>query len=349
MDVDTLLQSHGEDAPSGEDLEYDPIFMELEIAAQPGEERQVGDEILPAQDPDYKEVAAKAMDVLQRSHDLRAAIFLAEAELRLTGLIGFAKATSYIAGCLEQHWDTCHPQLDADDDDDPTMRVNAVLSLADSSRILRGVRRAPLTKSRTFGAFSLRDIAVAEGEMTPTSDMDSVPDPGQIAAAFQDTDPDVLREIADAAALALANVQAISATFDDKTPGQGPDLDPLVKFLKQADSRLKGALGAPESEAVGAEDSSDDHGDDNVAAASAGAARSGGGGAVGGINSPVDVQNALDRIIAYYQRCEPSSPLPLLLMRAKKLVNADFLTIVRDMAPSGVENVNLIGGIEQDE
>jgi type VI secretion system protein ImpA len=69
----------------------------------------------------------------------------------------------------------------------------------------------------------------------------------------------------------------------------------------------------------------------------------------GGINSPTDVQNALDRIIGYYERCEPSSPLPLLLLRAKKLVNADFLTIVRNMAPSGIENVNLIGGLEDDD
>ena len=347
MDVDTLLQSHGEDAPSGEDLEYDPAFMELEIAAQPGEERQVGDEILAAEDPDYKDVAAKAEEILGRSHDLRAAIFMAEAQLRLSGYPGFAKATSYIAGCLSQHWDTCHPQLDADDDDDPTMRVNAVLSLADEGRILRGVRRAPLSKSRTFGAFSLRDIAVAEGEQTPSSDMDTVPDPAQVAAAFQDTDEDELREISEAAAQALADIEAINDVFSEKTPGQGPDLDPLIKFLKQANARLSGALGDP----VAADGDASDNGE----AAGGGAASAGGGGApmaggaVGGINSPTDVQNALDRIIGYYERCEPSSPLPLLLLRAKKLVNKDFLTIVKDMAPNGIDNVHLIGGIEEDD
>jgi type VI secretion system protein ImpA len=60
------------------------------------------------------------------------------------------------------------------------------------------------------------------------------------------------------------------------------------------------------------------------------------------------VINALDRIVDYYARHEPSSPIPILLTRAKRLVNADFLTIVRDMAPSGVENVNLIGGLSDD-
>lgn len=339
MDLDALLQSHGEDAPSGDDLEYDQAFTELEIAAQPGEERQVGDEIIAAADPDYKDVAAKATEVLERSHDLRAGIFMAEAQLRLNGFPGFAKAIGYVAGCLDQHWETCHPQLD-EDDGDPTMRVNAVLALTDRTRILRGVRRAPLTKSRTFGMISLRDIAVADGEITPPDDMDSVPDPAQVAAAFQDTDADELRAIADAVSGALADVLAISAKFDAETPGQGPDLDPLIKLLRQANGRLSGALGEPE----GAADADMDAADVGGGAVAAPVASVGGG----GINSTTDVQNALDRIIAYYERTEPSSPVPLLLLRAKKLVGADFLSIVKDMAPSGIENVNLIGGIEEE-
>ena len=342
MDIDLLLQSRGEDAPSGEDLEYDPAFTELEIVAQPGEERQIGDEIQAAEDPDYKDVSAKALEIMERSHDLRAGIFLAEAQLRLNGYVGFAKATTYITGCLQQYWETCHPQLDADDDDDPTMRINAVLALTDDSRILRGVRRAPLTKSRTFGALSLRDIAVAEGEITPTSDMDVVPDSGQVSAAFQDTDEDELREIAAAAAQALADIAAIDAVFSEMTPGSGPDLDPLLKLLKQANNKLSAALGG-EVEVAEEEDADVSQGS---------GAKVGGAPAVcggGGINSPTDVQNALDRIIGYYERCEPSSPLPLLLLRAKKLVNADFLTIVRNMAPSGIENVNLIGGLEDED
>lgn len=337
MDVELLLQNREEDAPSGEDLEYDPGFTELEIAAQPGEERQAGTEILAAEEPDYKEVSALALAVLERSHDLRAAVYLAEAQLRLNGFPGFAEATSYIRQCLEMHWDTCHPQLDADDDNDPTMRVNAILTLADGNRILRGIRKAPLTQSRTFGNMSLRDIAVADGETTPTSDMDEVPDASSIGAAFQDTDEEVLRKIAAAVSGALADVEAISAKFDDEVPGQGPDLDPLIKLLKQAKSRMTGALGDPVDEEETAEEE----------AGEAPVARSSGGG--GGINSSTDVLNAIDRIIAYYGRAEPSSPVPILLNRAKKLVNADFMTIVKDLAPGGVGNVNLIGGLEDDE
>jgi len=37
MDPAVLLQSKGDDAPSGDDLEYDPTFTDMELAGQPGE------------------------------------------------------------------------------------------------------------------------------------------------------------------------------------------------------------------------------------------------------------------------------------------------------------------------
>ncbi len=339
MNVEALLQDR-EDAPSGEDLEYDPAFTELEIAAMPGEERQVGDEIIAGEDPDYKEVAQKAEEIMERSHDLRAGVFAAEAALRLKGLPGFAEATTYIRGLLEDRWETCHPMLDEDDDDDPTMRVNAVLALADERRILAGMRRVPLTDSRMFGAVSLRDIAVAEGDMTAPSDMDRVPDTAGIAAAFQDTDDDQLREISEAIQTAIDNIEAINEQFVEQTPGQGPDLDPLTKLLRQARGTMSNHLGEASEDAPASDDEEEEAMDGAPAHAPA---RASGGGA---INSSTDVINALDRIIGYYERSEPSSPVPILLGRAKTLVNADFLTIVKNMAPLGVENVNLIGGLE---
>ena len=68
----------------------------------------------------------------------------------------------------------------------------------------------------------------------------------------------------------------------------------------------------------------------------------------GAIASPRDVEVALDRIIAYYAAYEPSSPLPILLQRAKRLVGADFIKIMKDIAPDGLNNVMLVGGISDE-
>ncbi len=347
MDAEALLQPKADDLPSGENLEYDPVFTDMELAAQPGEEQQIGDEIKAASDPDYREVRTKALEVLDRSHDIRAAVYLSEAILPLEGLAGFAQATTFIRGCLEQYWDSCHPELDEDDDNDPTMRINAVQGLCGQpgglggpSAVYRGVRRAPLTDSRGFGRFSWRDIEIAEGQVSAPEGMDNLPDTGSIGAAFQDTDEETRAQMHAAAVQATEDVRAISAVFDDKTPGQGPELDPLIKLLAQITKRLgehtAGAEVVEGDDAAGEED----------APATAGGGAPAAQAAPGTINSPADAAAALDRIIAYYNRAEPSSPIPILLERAKRLVGADFMTIVKDMAPGGLGNVETISGVE---
>lgn len=344
LDLEHLLRSHGDDAPSGENLEYDSGYQELEIAARPGERRQVGDSVIEGEEPDWKDVQSRALAILDRSHDLRAAMFLANASLHLKGLPGFAESLSYIRACLEQRWDTCHPELDADDDNDPTMRVNTIRALVDRDGILRALRNAPVTESRGFGRMSLREIEVADGEAEPR-DGESAPDAASIGAAFQDTAEEKLAEILSATRAALADVKAIAAIFDDQTPGMGPDLSPLEKMLHKIAKRV--AEYAPGDDDGSDDDDDDDEDDDDAPAPAPRAARPSAGGS-GAVNSRQDVIAAIDRIVAYYTANEPSSPLPLLLLRARRLVNADFMTIMKDMAPSGVENVELIGGLSQD-
>ena len=65
----------------------------------------------------------------------------------------------------------------------------------------------------------------------------------------------------------------------------------------------------------------------------------------GTIRNRDDVVMLLDKICGYYERHEPSSPLPLLLARCRKLASLSFIDIVKDMAPTALQQVELIGGI----
>lgn len=351
MDLADLIKSHGDEEPSGENLEYDPAFISLELAAQPGEERQIGESIIAAEEPDHTEVITQAMDVLGRSHDLRAAVFLAYSMLRTKGFPGFAEVTGYVRGVLEQFWDTCHPQLDADDDDDPTMRVNAVVSLGAADTILRAIRIAPLTDSRVLGRLSLRDILIAEGEIPPPEGMENPPTTDQIFGAFQDTDPEKLNVMRGAVKQALDDVKAIVAVFAERTPSNQPDLEPLEKLLKVVLGKFSNA-----GVSGGEDEAQDDAGGGEAAPGGSGSGdgASGGwsgpsGGGSGAINNQQDVKNTLDRLIAYYNRAEPSSPLPMMLERCKRLVGASFVDIIKDMAPDGRDNVYRIGGLPPDD
>jgi type VI secretion system protein ImpA len=193
---------------------------------------------------------------------------------------------------------------------------------------------APLTDSAAFGRMSIRDLEIADGEIQ-AADTESAPDAARVAAAFRDTPEPKLAQIYAAARSALADVQAIDGIFNERTPGRGPRLDPLLQALRKAVRRLSTEVAAPEPEAETGTT-------EGAAPTAATAPRS----APGVVADRADVERAIDGILAYYARCEPSSPVPILLNRAKKLVGADFMTIVREMAPGGADHVKLIGGIE---
>jgi type VI secretion system protein ImpA len=64
----------------------------------------------------------------------------------------------------------------------------------------------------------------------------------------------------------------------------------------------------------------------------------------GEVTNRDDVVRLLDRICAYYEKYEPSSPIPLLLTRAKRLISKDFIDVLRDIAPDAVAQAEAIRG-----
>ena len=67
------------------------------------------------------------------------------------------------------------------------------------------------------------------------------------------------------------------------------------------------------------------------------------------ITSREEAIRLLDKICEYFNRHEPSSPVPFLLKRAKKLVTKDFMAILNDLAPGGAEQASLIFGLQNEE
>jgi type VI secretion system protein ImpA len=66
----------------------------------------------------------------------------------------------------------------------------------------------------------------------------------------------------------------------------------------------------------------------------------------GVIASRSDVIATLDRVCDYYTATEPSSPVPLLLRRAQRLVAMDFLALVRDLAQERVVDIAKTAGLD---
>ena len=126
IDVDVLLSPLQAASPSGEtDLEYDEDFQALLRASAGRPEQQYGDTLIPAEEPDWIAMRRHALALFGRGRDLRVAVQLLRAALRLDGLGALAPGLRLVAGLLERYWDSLWPRPDPDDTAAPRRRYKA--------------------------------------------------------------------------------------------------------------------------------------------------------------------------------------------------------------------------------
>lgn len=337
--VDLLPLTDG--TPAGPNLELDPAFSELERAAQGKPESQYGETVEPAVPPVWKDVAALAESLLERTRDLRVMALLAVARLHLHGISAYAAAVGQIRQQIESAWDDVHPRLDPEDDNDPLQRANALLVLKDPVRVMRSLRDAPLASTPRTGPVSWRDIAILSGAQEPEPGREKIAE-AAVRAAFAGSDFSRQAALREAVKGAIADLAAISAAFDaHAVPGSGPDFDDLSKLLRDIHKDLV------RFETIPAEAPPDRPATGSQADAAPGAPgiRTGSIQSVAALSSRDDALHALELAAAYFRANEPSSPLPLLIDRAKRLAPLPFLDILRDLAPDGLlQAQSVVGG-----
>ncbi len=338
--VEALLQPLEEEGPCGPDLTYERDFIELQRATEGVPEQISGDEVKPGEPPDWQDVEQRAIAVLHRARDLRAAIALARAWLANEGMSGLAAGLDLVHRLTDTYWDAVHPR--ADEDGDLMLRFNSIGTLIDDAYMLLPLRLQPLVSSRQFGKFSLRDWRIATGKLKlPEGSEETPPERSLIETAFEGADLEELQQDAEASHRALESVGALQKTIDANAPSQGTSLQALQAELKEIVRLYDDMVGRR----TGAEPAADDA---DSFDGSGGHSVGGGGGAPGQVRSRADVVRALDAVCNYYRDNEPSSPVPMLLTRAKRLVNMSFMEIVRDLTPSAVGEATIFSGNPDD-
>jgi len=327
LDADHLLQPvDGSDA-CGEALDYDLGFLELEMASQGKPGQQIGDAVMAEEPPDWREVWRLGLDLAGRSKDLRIGVLLARSALNQSGFSGLRGGLELLAGYVEQFWPDLHPRPDAEDGDDQTVRLNTLANLCDPAGLMAEIRLVPLTASRQFGNFTLRDCI--EAQRTQPGEID----PATVERAFSDTDPGQLdRGGADLDAALAAAIRLDAGIKERVDITEAVRFDPLIALLRQA-KELVDAHRPSAAPAVSAP----------AEAATPVSALS------GEIRDRNDVIGSLDRICRWYRANEPASPVPALLERAKRLVSKDFMALLLELAPEGAAHYRSIAGLAADE
>lgn len=341
LDVEGLLLPVSDEEPCGPNLEYDPAFAELDEAARGKREQQYGDTIIPSEEPNWQEVRRLGVELLSKTKDLRVACLVARALIVTDGFPGFADGLALVRGYLERYWLTVHPRLDADDENDPTFRVNTVSSLSDHATTIQALRNAPMVSAPVSGKFSLRDLGVASGDIPPSSD-EAPPTLATIEAAFLESDLAELRSNTAAIHESVESADAIESTVTQQVGADRAlsmvNLRDTLRELELVFANHLSQRDISQSESVVVETGLRASDGSGVAV-----------GATGEIRSRADVVRALDKICEYYSRFEPSSPLPLLLGRAKRLATKSFLDIVKDLSPEALAQIRALGGVDPED
>ncbi len=342
LDLESLLAEVSPESPVGEDLEYDIEFTNVFREAQGRAEQSMGDASIAADPANWKSVSDQAQKLLLRSKDLRLAVLFLRAQVHVNGLLGLRAGLQVIAGLMQRYWQNLHPQLDPDDDDDPTLRINTVITLCDRDLFLNSLLSTSLVAVKGIGEFSFKDIQNAKSN---TSEQDEGANISLISAAFMEADIEQLQESQGCLAAAIASALEIDQIFTEHLgASQSPDLS---TFHEALDRCLRGLAEFTEqrSEFQGGAEQMNGEDTERIDAPTAG--KTSGGSANGQINCREDAVKMMDKISEFYLKNEPSSPVPIFMQRAKRLSTLSFMEIVADMAPEGLAQVKHLGGEEE--
>ncbi|MGN6366905.1 MAG: type VI secretion system protein TssA [Phycisphaerae bacterium] len=355
IEIEPLLAEVSAEAPAGADVEYDPEYFELEKLARGTPESRMGDVVKPAEEPVWREVKEAALKLSERTRDVRVGMILSISLLKEDGLAGFKDGAALLRGMVERLWEQFYPKLDPDDNNDPTVRVNIFKgfvgdaqdadSAADIYKTKLRLREAILTNSQQrIGKFSFRDIQVARGDVAapaaPEGEEVKPPDMSIINAAFEDTTTEDLQATQALLQGIGEDLDALDAGLGEKVgAGSSPDFQPIKGVLKEIGEVIEEQLG---KRGLGSAPAVD--GGSGEEASGGGGVVSRGAGISGEITSRNDVIRMLDKICDYYEQYEPTSPVPIFMKRAKKLVTMDFVALMRDLAPEAMGKIEVFTG-----
>ena len=321
-----------EELPAGPDMQYSPEFAELEAAVTGTPEQQYGSVVIPAKGPEWQRVLELATALSRKTYDLRVLLQISRALTRLHGLAGLKAGLDALGNLLKSQWEHVHPQTLIDGIEDPQMRFGVLSEFAAVDGLVSDVRQATVIDT-ALGAFTVR-------ELERVTDQGSIERNG--ASISRDQLDQMVRDLnqqPDADALKLPG-QLLQMLGDIRRGIEAhagteftPDLMLLMRPLERVNGLFQGAL---QLEAPAAPQ-------DGESPAPVADALNLPGGA---LTSRAAVIQAMDAICAYLERNEPTNPAPLLIRRARRLMNMNFLDIVKSVSPDGINQVMFVVGPE---
>lgn len=340
-DLNEMMADLPSEDPCGEDCGYDPLYLQLESLAAGEPERTMGDSVVEGKDPDWRAVRKNCQALWKKTRDLRVAAYFAVSGLALEGLAGFADGIALMHHLVAERWEGFWPRLDPDDDNDPMERANIVAMVSpppgtfdDPIRFIPMFRLVRLSPEGP--RYTLRDLMIAEGELDGGDDK---VDLSLLEAEMMAIPHMTMMAQRDQVERIVKLLEGLSESFYEKTAQKYPlsfeTLQKELKTLRRFYSKFahEPVAAVADEPAAGAQDGA------APAAASAFDLAS------CKVNSRSEALMLLKKGCDYFRSSEPTSPVPYLVERALRMAEMNFMDLLSEIDPSGVERGREIFGI----
>lgn len=341
--IDTMMVPLG-DTKSGENCEYDQLYLGMDALAAPVAEQEVGESVAEGRDADFRQLQRDCESLWSKTRDLRVAAYFTIADFCNNGLEGLVQGLKLIDYLVTELWDEAYPQLDPDDDNDPTERLNILAMISpkqgafsDSVQFINHFRQQKLVKALPY---TMRDVMAAQGLLNSDGthvDMSLVNaeisggpfyDELQSRHAMTEEALKLLGEIADCVNSRIGDLGYVN--FESL----GAELNYLKKFYEPYIS-----AGAATPAPAQAEEKK------TVVAAAPAVARTAPTAPMFQavdlkscvISSRAEAMMMISKCSEYFKKAEPTSPMPYLLARALRMADMNFVDILAEIDQNALE------------
>ncbi|CDG17737.1 type VI secretion system protein TssA [Xenorhabdus doucetiae] len=345
MNIDALLTPISAEFPCGEDLEYDDEFLALERFLIEKPEQQFGEVLIPAEPPNWTEVEKKATQLLSRSKDLRVIIALMQAWLNTRGICGYADGLNLLRQTLERYWQDVWPKLEFNGEYDPLFRLNTLAAIEDGSPCTLKAQHTVILKSVST-ELSLQEVCLLlNGTVTEIKGYTGGRNRLVDELKQQANSPEILAIITIREQLtALTEIirHKLSDTHIPELPQFLKQLDTIIGFCGIAEHaanteliesapfiKPKTATGQTASSAATLATS------ENVTLVHWHEVEA---------SHRDDARILLEKAKTYFLQHEPSHPAPIMIDRILRLIDRDFMNIIYDLVPEGLNQLETIFG-----
>lgn len=338
MTIETLLAPVTTEQPCGENLEYDADFQAMEQASLGKAEQQFGSTIIPAEPADWTRVEKLATGLLSRTKDIRVMMALTHAWTRRRGLEGYADGLLLLGQALSLYWDQLWPSLTDGGEFDPFYRINALAGLSDKSSLTTTLRQSVLLRSNGDEIIVRDAQSLLDGSKTECAGY-----PGGRVRLIDELTRGGQPGI-EAIGQIEGRLQTIRTWLLEQLGESGvPEMEQLLKTV----GMIAGVSRASRSDEPVETTSEPQPTQSAAQPATAVPLPAMTDWCTAQVATRADAQLMLEKVKQYFAQHEPSHPAPLMIDRVQRLIELDFMEIIRDLAPDGVNQLQNIFGRQE--